>query len=159
SAPAVNRLLPPRSSKGAASRTRTRAPCPRAAKAAHMPALPAPTTTTSNSPAIISFPPLGFAGNGVARPAGKGQASLAGVSSLLFPRGREEFAFFSRKLLIERELSQVAPCLAGKQQGGAASGDRSLDERAPRASSLWVEATAVDTSRARMKISSIMTIG
>src|SRR5438132_6153022 len=98
-----------------------------------MPALPAPTTTTSNSPAIISFPPLGFAGNGVARPAGKGQASLAGVSSLLFPRSREEFAFFLPKPLIERELSMFSACLAGKQQGGATSGDRRPNERPRRA--------------------------
>src|SRR5262249_32233614 len=78
-----------------------------------MPALPAPTTTTSNSPAIISFPPLGFAGNGVARPAGKGQASLAEDSSLLRGSSREEFVFFSPKPLIERKLSMFSPVSEG----------------------------------------------
>src|ERR1700730_1905797 len=77
-APAVKRLLPPRSSNGAASRTSTRAPSPRAARAAHMPALPAPTTTTSNSPAIIWFPPLALACRGSTAPRRRGQGSLAG---------------------------------------------------------------------------------
>jgi hypothetical protein len=61
--------------------------------------------------------------------------------------------------LIERELSTFSPGLRGKQQGGATSANRSLDERAPRACSLRVEASAADTIRARMKINSIMTIG
>src|SRR5579871_5707833 len=45
----VWRLFPPRKSRGALSRTRTRAPASLARRAAHKPALPPPTTATSNS--------------------------------------------------------------------------------------------------------------
>jgi len=45
--PAVKKPLPPRQASGAFSSTRTRAPCSRAESAAHMAALPPPTTTTS----------------------------------------------------------------------------------------------------------------
>ena len=44
--PPEKRLLPPRCSRGAASSTRTRAPCSCADNAAHNAALPAPTTIT-----------------------------------------------------------------------------------------------------------------
>src|SRR4029079_8568522 len=46
-APAVNRLLPPDSSSGARSSTRTETPCSAAACAAQNAAVPAPTITTS----------------------------------------------------------------------------------------------------------------
>src|SRR4051812_27442939 len=46
-APAVNAVLPPRSASGARSSTSTSAPRSRAARAAHMAALPPPTTITS----------------------------------------------------------------------------------------------------------------
>src|SRR3546814_20554749 len=45
--PAVKRVLPPRSASGARSRTSTCAPFCAAAIAAHIAALPAPTTITS----------------------------------------------------------------------------------------------------------------
>src|SRR6266581_1599798 len=50
--PAVKKPLPPRHSSGAFSRTSTRAPCPRAESAAHIAALPPPTTTTSYADAL-----------------------------------------------------------------------------------------------------------
>ena len=48
-APAVNLVFPPPNSSVAASKTSTFAPASSAAKAEHMAALPAPTTTTSYS--------------------------------------------------------------------------------------------------------------
>src|SRR5688500_7284183 len=45
--PAVKKPLPPRHASGAFSSTSTRAPCSRAESAAHMAALPPPTTMTS----------------------------------------------------------------------------------------------------------------
>src|SRR2546421_5326364 len=49
-APLLYALLPPASSRDAASSTRTSAPASRAAIAAHSAALPAPTTTTGSIP-------------------------------------------------------------------------------------------------------------
>src|ERR1700682_2180370 len=45
--PAVKKPLPPRQASGAFSSTSTRAPCSWADRAAHIPALPPPTTITS----------------------------------------------------------------------------------------------------------------
>ena len=45
--PAVKNELPPRQASGAFSTSSTRAPCSRAERAAHMAALPPPTTMTS----------------------------------------------------------------------------------------------------------------
>src|SRR5579885_1795892 len=53
-APAVKRLLPPRSASGAASSMRTWAPRSCAASAAQKAAFPAPTTTTSQLFAIAA---------------------------------------------------------------------------------------------------------
>src|SRR3990172_6298446 len=50
--PAVKKPFPPRHASGAFSSTRMRAPCSRAASAAHIPALPPPTTITSYAVAI-----------------------------------------------------------------------------------------------------------
>src|SRR5262245_43355172 len=61
--PAVKNELPPRQASGAFSTTSTRAPCSRADSAAHMAALPPPTTMTSYAdPAIsrLSLPREGF---------------------------------------------------------------------------------------------------
>src|SRR5271169_5943062 len=55
-----------------------------------MPALPAPTTTTSNSPEIISFPPLSLAADGVPRPAGRGKPRLPKASHPYPTTAREE---------------------------------------------------------------------
>src|SRR3989442_10152985 len=51
--PAVKKPLPPRHVSGAFSSTRTRAPCSRAESAAHIAALPPPTTITSYALAAI----------------------------------------------------------------------------------------------------------
>src|SRR2546425_13353072 len=52
--PAVKKPLPPRHSSGAFSSTSTRGPCSRAESAAHIAALPPPTTTTSDADAPTS---------------------------------------------------------------------------------------------------------
>src|SRR2546422_10038614 len=67
SRPPVKAVLPPRSARGAFSRTRTRAPVSRADRAAQRPALPAPTTTTSNGCMGRPPPP-----NPLPPPGGKG---------------------------------------------------------------------------------------
>src|SRR5215472_1044771 len=64
-APAVKRLLPPRSSKGARSSTTTLAPCSSAASAAVSAAFPPPTTSTSHSSSAIVKTPLADARRGV----------------------------------------------------------------------------------------------
>src|SRR3954469_25233558 len=51
-AASVNAELPPRASRGARSRTSTLAPCSAAETAAHMAALPPPTTMTSITPSL-----------------------------------------------------------------------------------------------------------
>src|SRR5204862_3185889 len=51
--PAVKKPLPPRQASGAFSSTRTRAPASRAESAAHMAALPPPTTMTSYAVELI----------------------------------------------------------------------------------------------------------
>ena len=53
--PAVKKPLPPRQASGAFSSTSTRAPCSWADRAAHIPALPPPTTITSYRSLIASF--------------------------------------------------------------------------------------------------------
>src|SRR5262245_46496823 len=53
----VWRLLPPRSARGARSRTNTRAPARRAVSAAESPALPPPMTTTSYCASASLMPP------------------------------------------------------------------------------------------------------
>src|SRR6266446_3809217 len=55
--PAVKKPLPPRQASGAFSTTSTRAPCSRADRAAHMAALPPPTTITSTDTLAISSGP------------------------------------------------------------------------------------------------------
>src|SRR5262245_13272129 len=52
--PAVKKPLPPRHASGAFSRTSTRAPCSRAESAAHIAALPPPTTMTSGAAVAMS---------------------------------------------------------------------------------------------------------
>jgi hypothetical protein len=53
--PAVKKPLPPRQASGAFSSTSTRAPCSWADRAAHIPALPPPTTITSYRSLIASL--------------------------------------------------------------------------------------------------------